>query len=430
VNSAKNLFFLLMRLLRSKSMLPATPSALTLSALIWLILCFRPPSARAQIPPLIVPQGVGVNIHFTSQRQHDLDLIAAAGFKFIRMDFTWAAIETTRGQYDFSDYDQLVSDLQARGLRAIFILDYSNPLYEGQVAGHRAVGEPVAEMDTASPRHPESIAAFARWAAAAAVHFKKDHVIWEIFNEPNGNFWKPAPNAQEYSALAVATAQAIRQAQPDATIVGPALAGMDWKFLDVFLASGVLTNLDAVSVHPYREPTQPPETAGPDYARIRQRIDHFAPPAKRGKIPILSGEWGYSSSRGGVSLSTQAQYAVRQQLFNLSEGIPISIWYDWKNDGHDPDDGEQNFGTVTETLEPKPAYRAIQEMIKTLSGAKLAMREQTTDNDPHDFILLFGGSSPRIAAWTIAAPHRALGPNALELQLTATPLYDILKPKP
>lgn len=376
--------------------------------------------ASAQLPPLVLPEGVGVNIHFTSGHSRDLDMIADAGFKFIRMDFTWAATERARGQYDFSDYDQLISDLHARGLRAMFIFDYSNPLYEGPVPSHRAVGEPVPEMDTASPRHPESIAAFARWAAAAAVHFKNDHVIWEIFNEPNGNFWKPAPDAQEYAALAVATAQAVRQAQSDATIVGPALAGMDWKFLDVFLASGVLQNLDAVSVHPYREPRQPPESAGPDYARIRERIDHFAPPDKRGKIPILSGEWGYSSCRDGVSLETQAQYAVRQQLFNFSQGIPLSIWYDWKNDGHDQVDGEQNFGTVTEDLKPKPAYLAIHGMTHSLSNVTLISRIPTTDTNQNDFILLFFPGH-RFAAWTTASPHHAVGVNGLEFDLNGTP---------
>jgi hypothetical protein len=31
----------------------------------------------------------GVNIHFTKGHEKDLDMIAAAGFKFIRMDLVW-----------------------------------------------------------------------------------------------------------------------------------------------------------------------------------------------------------------------------------------------------------------------------------------------------------------------------------------------------
>jgi len=54
----------------------------------------------------------------------------------------------------------------------------------------------------------------------------------------------------------------------------------------------VLEFLDGVRVHPYRAPNQPPETIATDYKRLRELIDRCAPESKRGKIPILSGEWG------------------------------------------------------------------------------------------------------------------------------------------
>ena len=164
------------------------------------------------------------------------------------------------------------------------------------------------------------MAAFARWAAAAAVHFRGRHVVWEIYNEPNGDFWRPKPDAAEYTTLALATARAIREAEPSATIIAPAMSGFDWKYMESFLQSGVLEFLDGVSVHPYRAPNQPPETAAADYKRLRELIDRFAPASKRGKIPILSGEWGYASNTKGVSLETQAAFAVRQQLCNLLNG--------------------------------------------------------------------------------------------------------------
>ena len=39
----------------------------------------------------------GVNIHFVTGHEKDLDLIAAAGFKFIRMDFGWQGTERVKG---------------------------------------------------------------------------------------------------------------------------------------------------------------------------------------------------------------------------------------------------------------------------------------------------------------------------------------------
>ena len=75
------------------------------------------------------------------------------------------------------------------------------------------------------------------------------------------------------------------------------------------------------------------QTAATDYKRLRELIDRGVPESKRGKIPILSGEWGYASNTKGISLETQAAFAVRQQLCNLLNSVPLSIWYDWKNDG-------------------------------------------------------------------------------------------------
>src|SRR6185437_668538 len=157
----------------------------------------------ADLPAPVLPDGVGVNIHFTQGHGRDLDLIAAAGFRFVRMDFGWESIEHQKGKYDWSAYDALTADLEQRGLRAIYILDYSNPLYEESVAAKNPVTGQIENKSTASPQHPESVAAFARWAGAAAEHFHGQRIIWEIWNEPNISFWKPHPDAQQYAELAL-----------------------------------------------------------------------------------------------------------------------------------------------------------------------------------------------------------------------------------
>jgi hypothetical protein len=346
-------------------------------------------------------------------------LITNAGFKFVRMDFIWEGTEKKAGVYDWTAYDQLTARLEQRGLRALYILDYVNGLYEPMVDAPHAVGEPAPERHVASPRHPESVAAFARWSAAAAVHFRGRHILWEIYNEPNYDFWRPKPDAAEYTTLALATARAIREAEPSATIIAPAMAGFDWQYLEHFLQSGVLEFLDGVSVHAYRPPDHPPETAATDYKRLRELIDRCAPESKRGKIPIVSGEWGYASGTNGVSLETQAALAVRQQLCNLLNGVPLSIWYEWNN-APDPGDNEQNlvmdatyvgtdadamFSLVREDLEPKPAYISLKKMTAELTGFRLERR--LADLAETDFVLMFvnGAGARKAAAWTLTQPH-------------------------
>ncbi len=362
-------------------------------------------ACAADLPEPVFLAGVGVNIHFTRGHEKDLAMIAAAGFKFIRMDFAWAATERRKGEYDWSEYDELTANLEKRGIRAYYILDYSNPLYEETVASKNPITGKEEHQGTASPQHPESIAAFARWAAAAAAHFHERRVVWEIWNEPNIFFWKPKPNVEQYTALALATSKAVRDADPQATLVAPATSTFPWDFLESFLKSGVLQYLDGVSVHPYRPKNKPPETAADDYKKLRELIGRCAPNAEKKKIPIISGEWGYSSNAKGVSLETQAAFIARQQLSNLLNGVPISIWYDWKNDGNDPNENEHNFGTVTYDLQPKPAYVAVQTLNRELAGYRVTGRHEA--GNEQDFVLVLTNSKgeTKLAAWTTGEDH-------------------------
>ena len=345
------------------------------------------------LPSETVPDGLGVNIHFVDAQPGELDMLAEGGFRWIRMDFNWAATEQKRGQYDFAAYDRLIAALDAHKLHAVFILDYGNPLYEPDQSVVSSKG----------------IEAFSKWAAAAATHFKGHGILWEIWNEPNGGFWKPAANVSQYTQLAVAASKAIREAAPGEAIVGPATATVDFKFLDGCFQAGLLQWWDAVSVHPYRQ--QNPETVAADYKQLRQAIAKYAPPGK--SIPILSGEWGYSSAWKDFDDTKQGQMLARQWLINLAEHIPLSIWYDWHDDGTDPHEGEHHFGTVANQYRPggspvyvpKPAYLAAKTLTSTLAGFRFEKRLDL--QNPEDYALVFRKQGQhRIAVWTTSAtPH-------------------------
>ena len=109
-----------------------------------------------RLPKLTLPAGVGVNIHFTTGHEQDLNMITNAGFKFVRMDFSWKTTEREKGVYDWSDYDRFTAELEQRGLRPYYILGYGNPLYEENVTSTNPVTHKV-DTTTAAPQHPESI---------------------------------------------------------------------------------------------------------------------------------------------------------------------------------------------------------------------------------------------------------------------------------
>jgi hypothetical protein len=327
-----------------------------------------------------------------------MEMLAGAGFRWIRMDFGWNETEREKGVYDFAAYDRLVAALDAHKLRAILILGYSNPHYDK--------GE--------SPTSDQGRRAFARWAAAAAHRFRNRGVLWEMYNEPNAcpNFWKVDRNEQ-YIKLALEVGKALREAEPGELYIGPALSGMiqdeDFSFLDACFKAGLLEYWSAVSVHPYRQ--DGPECVVPDYARTRRMIAQYAPKGKA--VSILSGEWGYSSGARKYDEGTQGKYLPRQWLTNLANGVPLSIWYDWHDDGPDYKDPEHNFGTVhhaylkgqTPVYQPKPAYLAAKTLTHVLDGYRFEKR--LTVGGPDDYVMRFvRADEVRFVAWTTAAKPR------------------------
>jgi hypothetical protein len=346
-----------------------------------------------------LPNGLGTNIHFTDPKPGEMKMIAEGGFRWLRMDFAWQGTERKKGEYDFSAYDRLLAAGQPHGLRFLFILDYSNPLYEAD----------------RSVQTEEGRAAMARWAAAAVEHFKGRGILWEMWNEPNiGVFWKPKPDAAQYVALARAVGEALRKAAPQEMYCGPATSTIPLDYLEACFKAGLLDYWCAVTVHPYRQ--SPPETAEADYRRLRGLIDKYAPKGKR--IPIISGEWGYSAAWRNYDEDRQGKYLPRQWLINLANDVPLSIWYDWHDDGKDPKEPEHHFGTVANELfrdrdppyDPKPAYRAAKTLTGALAGFRFSKRLAV--GGPDDYVLLFArGDEVRLAAWTTARePRRVVVP--------------------
>jgi len=365
-------------------------AALTLAAAPWAVATPHP-----SLPGPVVPDGLGVNIHFTDPAAGEMELLAAAGFRWVRMDLIWQSIERERGIYDFSAYDRLVGQLTKHGIKALFILDYGNRLYE-----------PDSSVQSAAGRR-----AYAQWAAAAVTHYQGRGYLWEFWNEPNGGFWKPAPDPVAYAAMARAAAAAIRAAAPAEALLGPATSGIDFPFLTSCFERGVLADWDAVSVHPYRQ--NEPESVLMEYGKLAEVIRRAAPAGR--DLPIVSGEWGYSAVWQNQDEDAQGRLLARQFLTNLSQRIPLSIWYDWRNDGADPKDAEHHFGTVglpqqeagKPVLRIKPAYQAARTLTTTLAGHHFIRRLAVGASD--DWVLLFGNERELVVAcWTTAAQARTI----------------------
>lgn len=328
-----------------------------------------------------VPAGMGVNIHFFDN-EAGMEALRSIGAKWLRMDFTWARIESEKGIYDFSKTDKLMKAAAARGIRILAILDYGNKLYE-----------PERKLVTESGRR-----AFADYAAALVRRYAGYGAVWEIWNEPNnGGFW-PGNNPLEYMALMKTAVPAIRAADPEAVILGPSTYRVDLKYMEVCLKEGLLELVDAVSFHPYRR--HHPEMVLDDVAELRGLMERYCRPGR--ELPaVVCSEWGFSATQhpeGG-----QALRMPRAALLSMMAGIDLYIYYDLWNDGEDPANSEHNYGLFTSPpfLVEKPAALAFKTLAKVLGGFRFSRRIGAEAN-PNRFLLEFVSPSgeKRYAHWS------------------------------
>src|SRR5690606_27133189 len=97
--------------------------------------------------------------------------MVAAGAEWVRVDVSWAAVERSPGEHDWSATDRVVRAARDRELRILGVLAYS-PAWAVAPGGD----------DKTPPGDPGAFAAF---AGEAAGRYGDRVPAWESGNEPN-----------------------------------------------------------------------------------------------------------------------------------------------------------------------------------------------------------------------------------------------------
>jgi hypothetical protein len=226
--------------------------------------------------------------------------------------------------------------------------------------------------------------------------------VWEIWNEPNLlSFWSPEPSPEEYTQFLIASYKAIKRADPQALVLGCSLAGPNglrytkpYEFVEEVLKRGGGQAMDAISIHPYRQPRTPEESG---YLEDLQAISDLT--AKYGRrLPIWITEVGWPTDPSGSSESRSAQLLVRSYSLAMAHGIENIAWYDYHDDGVDPTYNEHHFGILYNDLTPKPSYFAYRTMATELAGLRFQREVPAGDGVS---VLVFGNGERREAvAWS------------------------------
>lgn len=263
------------------------------------------------------PSRLGVGFEKLDRKVFDptnaYDPVSELGVHYVRLQSGWQRTETVKGVYDFTWLDEIVDNLIARGMEPWIDLCYGNEIYSEE--GKKYFGSVgVAPIFTDEERN-----GWINYTRAIVSHFRGRVTWYEIWNEPDGMWcWKHGPNAAEYADFAVATANAIHEADKDAKAIAGVLCNINLPYFKVMFDRGVADAADAVSFHRYNADEL---NALNEIRALRALIDQYNP-----KLQIIQGESGtQSDSRGCGALrggswteEKQAKYTLRHRLLDLS----------------------------------------------------------------------------------------------------------------
>jgi hypothetical protein len=364
-----------------------------------------PPAPFAEV--LLAQSPFGINTALrpdTPNLEAILEKMQQAGIKWGRQDFTWRRIEKENGRYDFAPYDRLVEACRKHGLTLFGNFAYAPSFHD--------------------PRTADGIAAYCRFVTAAVKHFAGRVNYWQIWNEPNGGFWKGSP--EQYARLLAAAGRAIHQANPDAKVLG-----LNMAFCDVIWAEKILKLVpydcfDIACFHPYRVPSAPEDHFDfwllDQYVKSWHRRDldpnyplvHMSFLEQSGQLlkvmekfgapkPIWITEICYNTQIHpyGVPETRQADLTVRFYVLAIaSSHIEKVFWWTLRDTGTRQFDQADMVGLLRNDLSPKYAFYSYAFMTRMLEGKKWLRNDSF---GPDVFAVVFtdkAGDEDIVVAWT------------------------------
>jgi hypothetical protein len=361
----------------------------------WLGNVTRPRPETADLVP-VANAGVnpfGVNTFLEQEvepqkREKAVQMIADAGFHWLRQEFPWEDIEI-HGKGDFEDrrheparsawekYDQIVDLADQYGLEIIARL--SNP-----PAWSRAHAELRAGDAAGSFAPPDNLADYGDFVEAVVRRYRGRIRYYQIWNEPNiYPEWGEQPvSPEQYTELLKVGYTRVKAACPECVVLSGALAQTiplgprdlnDFLFLQRMYDAGAGAYFDVLAMQGYGL------WSGPTDRRMRPRVLNFSRPLYLRDIMVKNGDaakpiwitemnWNApppdlpNPQFGIVTPEQQARYAV--EAFQRAQqewpwlGV-INVWFFKRATDTETDQAMYYFRLVEPDFTPMPVYDAL-----------------------------------------------------------------------
>lgn len=261
----------------------------------------------------LLPTTFGCQVYPTDDIDRTVTLLAACGSRLLR---------ATANRDAFPYFDALFEAANRHGMRLIVISEYA-------------------------PQPVDSTA-----YAANAVTFHRRYAaydpIWELWNEPNLEYyWGAPPDRKAYAKLAITTAAALRNAGARDILSG-GTSGIDVDWIYDLRANGVFAVVSGCAVHSYKNPSD----ALAEYIQAGTLV----PPG----FKIYTTEACVATSRGQPAFFADMWHIHRQ----LS--LPMLVWCEFRDGTAGPAPPYTDpLGIVTADYSPKDVYYTAQASVRS-----------------------------------------------------------------
>jgi xylan 1,4-beta-xylosidase len=357
----------------------------------------------------------------------------ATGFTYIRFH---AILDDDIGIYDedregnpvynFSYVDQIYDGLLQNGVRPFVELSFMPRKLAANLTPHPFWYKPLPSPPNNPARWGALIQSFVRHLEDRYGKNEVEQWYFEVWNEPNIDFWDGEPKQQTYFALYDISAKAIKSVDSKLRVGGPATAQAGW--VDAFIAhcTQKQSPFDFVSTHVYGNDTSQDvfgtheQIARRDLvARAAKKVFDQVQASAAPKTPIIwseynatymnqvevtdsafMGPWLANNIRESDGLATIMAYWCFSDVFE-EQGVVKTPFYG-------------GYGLIAERGIPKAALRAF-ELLHRLGDRRLPSPSQNaliTEREDGTVV---------IALWNYAEPGENAPPKTFQLDFKGTP---------
>ena len=274
----------------------------------------------------------------------EVEAASICGAKVVRDSIEWGSIQPQRGVWNFEKMDFLVNAYEAVGIEHQAMFAFTA---QWAATPERQKSRNWLDWNRSMP----DLDAWREYVRTVADRYRGRIRFWEVWNEPDLIGFNQM-SLEEYVQLQKATFEELSRHVPEAIVMTGGFATMSdhpGKKSPTFHRDYLKLAKGAFSVHAYHEHGS--------FQQFAQLVDErFLPMRKETgtTVPWYSNETAIHSLNGAEH--NQALTLFKKLLFAWSRGAIGYTWYDLRNDGFDPVEGEHNYGMLTNDFQPKPVY--------------------------------------------------------------------------